>query len=93
MTLGLADVFSPGEHGAVISGFNLHQDKLDLSALLNQLPNMHIQDLSATLHGQDVQIHYQEPHTGQVQTLVTLAGASPDSYLPDLLHYLNLNNE
>lgn len=94
IALNIDDVFAPGEHpGAVISGFNVNHDKLDLSNLLNQLPSLQIQDLSADLHGQDVKINYQDPNTGQVQTLATLVSAAPDQHLPDLLHYLNLNNE
>jgi hypothetical protein len=94
IALNFDDVFAPGDHpGAIISGFNVNHDKLDLSNLLNQLPNMHIDNLSANLHGQDVQINYQDPHTGQVQTLATLVSGAPDNHLPDLLHYLNLNHD
>ncbi len=94
VALNFDDVFAPGEHpGAIISGFNVNQDKLDLSHLLNQMPSLQIQDLSADLHGQDVHINYQDPNTGQVQTLATLVSAAPDHFLPDLLHYLSLHHE
>ncbi len=94
VALNLDDVFAPGEHGAMISGFDVNHDKLDLSHLLNQLPGLQIQDLSADLHGHDVQINYQDPHTGQVQTLATLVSAAPDSNtLPDLSHYLNWHHQ
>lgn len=94
IALNFDDVFAPGEHGAMISGFNVNHDKLDLSHVLNQLPGLQIENLSANLHGHDVQINYQDPHTGQVQTLATLVSAAPDSHtLPDLSHYLNWHNQ
>jgi hypothetical protein len=93
IALTLNDVFSPDHHGATISGFNVHEDKLDLSALLQKLPTLHFQYLSADLQGHDVKIHYQDPATGQVQTLATLVNAAPDNILPELGHYLNLNND
>lgn len=94
IALNFDDVFAPGEHGAIISGFNVNQDKLDLSHILNQLPGLQIEDLSANLQGHDVQINYQDPHTGQVQTLATLVSAAPDNNtLPDLSHYLNWHHQ
>lgn len=94
VAINFDDVFAPGEHGAIISGFNVNHDKLDLSHLLNQLPGLQIENLSADLHGHDVQINYQDPHTGQVQTLATLVSAAPDNNtLPDLSHYLNWHHQ
>lgn len=93
VALSINDVFSPEHHGATISGFDVNKDKLDVSVLLEKMPTIHLQDLSADLHGNDVKIHYQDPATGQMHTFATLVNAAPSNHLPDLLHYLNLNND
>lgn len=88
--LSLEDVLGHGEHGASISNFHVGQDKLNLSNLLNQLPDLTVQNLSADLQGKDVKINYADPHTGEIQTLATLISAAPDDGLPNLSHYLDL---
>lgn len=80
-TIHYDDIMDLSEAGDVIGGFDVGNDKIDLSGLLDKMPGATISDVQLKPEGQDIHISITNDD-GQAMPVATLVGAaSPD--LPD----------